>query len=106
MGDPQEPEEPQMMTVANPSYVALKELHEDVLAAQDSLGKALHSPANLMHSGDAWTGPTAAKAWTEEVSGRDQRLPGLVSQILHAIEVEMSSMPQTVERPMNRGMMI
>jgi hypothetical protein len=104
MGDPAKPDEPQMVTVPNPAYTALKDLHDDVVAAQDTLGKALKTPAQLMHSGDAWTGPTTAKAWGEEVAGRDQSLPGLVQQILHAIESEMSSTPQTMERPMNRGM--
>jgi hypothetical protein len=106
MGEPHDPDKPEMTTVPNPAYVALKQLHDDVVAVQDTLGKALHSPATLMHGGDAWTGPTTAKAWAEEVSGRDQRLPGLVHQVLHAIEAELSSTAKTMERPMNRGMVM
>ena len=106
MADPDGPDEPQMQTVPNPAYVALQGLRDDVVAVQDTLGTALHSAATLMHGGDAWTGPTAATAWTEEVSGRDQRLPGLVTQVLHAIDAEMASTAKTMERPLNRGMMI
>ena len=104
MGDPEQPETPEMVTVPNPAYTALADLHRDVLAVQGTLGKALHTPATLMHSGDAWTGPTTATAFAEDVSGRDQRLPGLVDQVLHAIESEMAGTPKTMERPMNRGM--
>ncbi len=103
MSDPKEPPVPTTQTVPNPAYAALKALHDDVVAAQYSLSNALKSAADQMHNGTAWTGPTAAKAWTEDVSGRDQRLPGLVQQILHAVEDEMASTPKTTERPLNRG---
>lgn len=101
---PESPEQPKTVTVPNPHYTELQDLHKDVLAVQHTIGKALHTSAQLMHGGSAWTGPTAAKSFAEEVSGRDQRLPGLVNQILSAIEAEMASTPQTMERPMNRGM--
>ena len=82
MADPSQPEQPTTHMVANPAYLDLKALHDDVEAAQDTLAQALKGPADLMHGREAWTGPTAAKAFTEEISGRDQRLPGLVRQIL------------------------
>ena len=104
--DPNEPPEPTTQMVPNPAYTALKSLHDDVVAAQQSLSTALKAAADQMHNGTAWTGPTAAKAWTEEVSGRDQRLPGLVTQILHAVEDEMAATPHEVERPINRGLLM
>ena len=105
MSDPEGQPEPTMQTVPNPAYTALKSLRDDVVAAQHSLSTALRSAADQMQNGTAWTGPTAAKAWSEDVSGRDQRLPGLVQQILQAVEDEMAATPQTTERPLNRGRM-
>ncbi len=106
MADPSQPAQPTTHMVANPAYLELKALHDDVEAAQDTLAQALKGPADLMHGRDAWTGPTAAKAFTEEISGRDQRLPGLVRQILDAVEDEMARTPKEVERPLNRGMLM
>ena len=106
MGDPSQPDQPKTHMVPNPDYAALKALHDDVEAAQDSLAQALKGPADLMHGQDAWTGPTAAKAFTDEVSGRDQRLPALVRQVLEAVEDKMASTPKEVERPLNPGMRV
>lgn len=107
MGDPAQSDQhdqPETQMVPNPAYTALKALRDDVEAAQDSLAHALKGPADLMHGQSAWTGPTAAKAFAGEVSGRDQRLPGLVRQVLDAVDDKMASTPKEVERPLNRGM--
>jgi hypothetical protein len=104
VGDPSQPDTPTTHMVPNPEYTALKALHDEVEGAQYSLSHALQGPAELMAGRDAWTGPTTAKAFAEDVSGRDQRLPGLVRQILEAVEDKMASTPKEVERPLNRGM--
>ena len=99
MSDPNKHPEPTMLTVPNPAYAALKSLHDDVLASQHLLSTALKSAADQMHNGTAWTGPTAAKAWTEDVSGATSACPGLVQQILHAVEDEMAATPTGVRAP-------
>lgn len=100
-----DPQEPRTQMIANPAYTTLQTLRNDVVAAQDSLAQALKTPAQLMQGREAWTGPTAATRFTEEVSGRAQRLPGLVQQILAAVDDEMARTPKQLERPLNRGML-
>jgi len=99
------PDELTTMEVANPHYTALTSLRSAVLDAQDSLAKALDSPAEQMNNGTAWTGPTAATTFTSEVSGRKERLPGLVEQVLTAVDDEIAATPRTVTRPINPGML-
>ncbi|MGY2875975.1 hypothetical protein ACVW00_003165 [Marmoricola sp. URHA0025 HA25] len=98
-----EPQEPATVEVANPDYTALTSLRSAVLDAQDSLGKALDAATRQMHDGSAWTGPTAATAFAGEIAGRSGRLPGLVQQVLTAVEAEIATTPPTVTRPVNHG---
>ena len=99
-----QPEEPTTVEVANPDYTALTSLRSAVLAAQDSLAKALDAATQQMQAGTAWTGPTAATAFTSEISGRSSRLPGLVHQIVAAVDAEIAATPRTVTRPVHHGM--
>ena len=98
------PDEPTTVEVANPHYTALTSLRSAVVDAQDSLAKALDSPTEQMHNGTAWTGPTAATEFSGEISGRKGRLPGLVQQILTAVDDEIAITPRTVTRPINRAL--
>jgi hypothetical protein len=99
-----EPEEPTTVEIANPDYTALVSLRSAVLDAQESLAKALDAATQQMNDGTAWTGPTAATAFTAEISGRSARLPGLVQQVLAAVEAEIALTPHTVTRPANRAL--
>ena len=98
-----EPEEPTTVEVTNPDYTALTALRSAVLDARDSLARALDAPTEQMHAGTAWTGPTAATAFTGEISGRKGRLPGLVAQVLDAVEQELAHTPRTVTRHVHPG---
>ena len=98
-----DPEAPTTVEVANPDYTRLTSLRTSVLDAQDSLAKALDAATQQMHDGTAWTGPTAATAFTAEISGRSSRLPGLVHQILAAVDAEIAVTPRTVTRPLPHG---
>lgn len=95
---------PTTYEAANPDWVALDNLLHAVQAAQHSLATALTPATQTMSGGSAWTGPTAAKAFTTEIEGRDGRLPGLVQQIVQAVEDELAVTHKTVTRPINRGM--
>lgn len=92
------PEEPRTVEVANPDYEDLKQLKEDISGARSTLESSLKRPADAMHDGSAWTGPTAAKAFTQEISGRADQIPGLVSQLVEAVETEMASTPKTITK--------
>jgi len=98
-----DPESPTTVEVANPDYTALIGLRSSVLDAQDSLAKALDAATRQMHDGTAWTGPTAATAFAGEIAGRSSRLPGLVHQILAAVDAEIAQTPRTVTRPIPHG---
>lgn len=98
-----EPEEPTTIEVANPDYTALTRLRSAVLDARDSLARALDAPTEQMHAGTAWTGPTAATAFTGEISGRKARLPSLVSQLVDAVDQELAHTPRTVTRALHPG---
>lgn len=98
-----QPEEQATVEVVNPHYTALTGLRSAVLDAQDSLAKALDPATRQMHDGTAWTGPTAATTFAAEIAGRSSRLPGLVQQILGAVDAEIATTPPTVTRPANRG---
>lgn len=88
-----------MIEVANPHYTALKSLYDDVEAARPTLAKALNTPASLMQDGSAWTGPTTATTFKQDVTERDRSLPGHVDKILDAIDTEMRNTAKTVKRP-------
>lgn len=103
MGTPPDTE-PKTHEVPNPDYAALEALKTAVQGAEHSIGTALKSAAAQMTGGSAWTGPTAATDFTQEIEGRSNKLPGLVQQILSAVEDEMASTPKTVTRPLNAGM--
>lgn len=98
------PDEPKTYQVANPAYVELEQLKTAVEGAQDSLKTALRSASALMQGGDAWTGPTTATTFAQEIQGRDQQLPGLVGQVLQAVEDALADCEPTLTRPLNRGM--
>jgi hypothetical protein len=98
-----DPDEPTTVEVANPDYTALTSLRSAVLDAQDSLATALDAAAQQMQNGSAWTGPTAATAFAGEITGRSSRLPGLVHQVIAAVDAEIASTPRTITRPVNHG---
>lgn len=93
-----QPEEPRTYEVANPDYEDLQQLKEDISGARDSMVNALKRPSQTMQDGSAWTGPTAAKAFAQEISGRADEIPGLVSQLVQAVETEMANTPKTLTR--------
>lgn len=96
-----EPEQPITVEIANPDYAALTSLRAAVLDAGDSLAHALDAATEQMHAGTAWTGPTAATRFAGEISGRRARLPGLVAQLLDAVDEELAHTPRTVMRPVH-----
>lgn len=101
MGGPDD--EPPTIEVPNPHYTALKALHDDIEADRATLGKALNGATAAMQGG-AWTGPQTATRFGKDLAARDRELPGYVTQILHAIQLEMDATPKTMTRPVNRGM--
>jgi len=98
------PEQQTTVEVANPDYVELVALRSAVLDAEGTLGKALDAAAQQMHAGTAWTGPSAATAFAGEITGRSSRLPGLVAQVVNAVEAEIAVTPRTITRPLGHGM--
>ena len=93
-----QPEEPSTHEVPNPDYEDLQQLKNDISGARSTMESSLKRPADAMHDGSAWTGPTAAKAFTQEISGRADDIPGLVTQLVEAVETELANTPKTITK--------
>lgn len=84
--------------VTNPQYTALKSLRDDMKNQRYSLANALDTGARMMGEGETWDGPGAAKDFTEEIQGRKKELPGLVDSMISAVEAELESTPEKIDK--------
>jgi hypothetical protein len=85
-------DEPQMMR--NRRYEVLEELLE--LARQAGIAEALDRPFQIMSDGDAWTGPTKATEFTEDIGHRRGDLVDIAEQLIEEIDAELQVTPEEV----------
>ncbi|TDD58298.1 hypothetical protein E1263_19990 [Kribbella antibiotica] len=95
MALPNDPVAPEPM-VANPERAALTRLRAEVVAAREGLATALDPAAKKMGDGKTWTGPTAAKNWAAELTGRKKNLGPWVDAVIAQIDAQLRTLPDKV----------
>ena len=83
--------------VPNPEYRDLLELRDQIKQAMPGIRSALDQPAADLGGGTVWTGPVA-EAFSQEVTGRKQRLATLVATLLAGVEARLRTTPADCTR--------
>ncbi|WP_405055922.1 hypothetical protein OG474_24640 [Kribbella sp. NBC_01505] len=82
--------------VANPERAELTRLRAAVVAVREGIATALDTTATKMSDGKTWTGPTAAKHWAAEVTGRKKNLGPWVDAVVSQIDAQLRTLPDKV----------
>jgi hypothetical protein len=93
---PEEPTATPEAMVGNPQRAELARLRAAVAAQRGGIATALDAAAKKMADGKTWTGPTAAKNWAAELTGRKKNLGPWIDAVLREIDAHLKSMPEKV----------
>ncbi|WP_166354918.1 hypothetical protein [Phytoactinopolyspora limicola] len=80
----------------NPAHEALTEMLERAEGLQDDINEALDDAVGIMESGDAWTGPTTAAAFLDDLEDRQRDLPSLAEHLVDDIRSALQSTPAEI----------
>lgn len=83
----------------NPRHEALQELLTTAEGKQEAIAEALKDAHRIMDEGEAWSGPSTAKTFLEDLGYRHEDLPGLAQQLVDDIADALSSTPEEIHKP-------
>ncbi|WP_129669792.1 hypothetical protein [Phytoactinopolyspora endophytica] len=82
--------------VANPEYAALVETLELAQHHRSSIASALEPACIIMERGDAWRGPTAARAFLDDLAQCHQELPGIAERLVDDVREALAGTAEDV----------
>ncbi|WP_166350932.1 hypothetical protein [Phytoactinopolyspora limicola] len=82
--------------VPNPEHTALSEILSMAQGLEEDIAEALDDAFRIMDSGEAWTGPTTATTFLEDLGYRKDDLPRLAERLVEDIRTRLQNVPAEV----------
>ncbi|AYY12464.1 hypothetical protein EF847_06840 [Actinobacteria bacterium YIM 96077] len=87
----------------NPAHGAIEEILQDAEAVQADIAEALDEAHRIMNDGEAWTGPTTAQAFLDELEERKGNMPRLAERLVEDIRDALNNTPEEVPSTTSGG---
>lgn len=80
----------------NPRHQELTELLNMAEDMQEDIAEALKDAHRIMDGAEAWTGPTTAATFLEDLGYRHEDLPGIAQRLVDDIREALNSCPEEI----------